>query len=68
LPSSTNAAWPAGEHKHKLAKVGVEGSNPFARSNNFRSVPDTWVTFYTGDMGNTFGPNGLSSGSSLHVS
>jgi hypothetical protein len=22
----------AGEHKHKLAKVGVEGSNPFARS------------------------------------
>jgi hypothetical protein len=31
LPSITNAAWPGGEHK--LAKVGVEGSNPFARPN-----------------------------------
>jgi hypothetical protein len=33
-----------------------------------RSVPDTWVTVYSGDIGNTFGPKGLSSGSSLHVS
>jgi len=32
-----------------------------------RSVPDTWVTVYTGDMGNTFGPKGFSIGSSLHV-
>jgi amidase len=32
------------------------------------SVPDTWVTFYTGDIGNTFGPKGFSIGSSLHVS
>jgi hypothetical protein len=31
------------------------------------SVPDTWVTVYTGGMGNTFGPKGFSSGSSLHV-
>jgi len=23
------------------------------------SVPDTWVTGYSGDMGNTFGPKGL---------
>ncbi|WP_210243179.1 hypothetical protein, partial [Mesorhizobium sp. B2-8-3] len=23
------------------------------------SVPDTWVTVYTGDMGNTFGPKGF---------
>jgi hypothetical protein len=31
------------------------------------SIPDTWVTFYTGDMGNTFGPKGFSIGSSLNV-
>jgi len=31
------------------------------------SVPDTWVTFRTRDMGNTFGPKGLPIGSSLHV-
>jgi hypothetical protein len=24
-----------------------------------RSIPDTWVTGYSGDIGNTFGPNGL---------
>jgi hypothetical protein len=24
--------------EHKLAKVGVEGSNPFARSNNFHDL------------------------------
>jgi hypothetical protein len=32
------------------------------------SIPVTWVTVYTGDIGNTFGPNGLVIGSSLHVS
>ena len=26
---------------YDLAKVGVEGSNPFARSKNFMSGPDT---------------------------
>ena len=30
--------------EHDLAKVGVEGSNPFARSNFQMSGPDTWVT------------------------
>ena len=35
--------------------------------NLLRSVPDTWVTVYSGDMGNTFGPKGFSIGSSLHV-
>ena len=30
--------------EHNLAKVGVEGSNPFARSSAFPYVPDTWVT------------------------
>src|SRR5215831_2793647 len=34
----------------------------------FRSGPDTWVTHRTGYMGNTFGPNGFSSGSSSRVS
>ena len=33
-----------------------------------RSIPDTWVTDYSGDIGNTFGLNGFSMGSSLHVS
>jgi hypothetical protein len=32
------------------------------------SIPDTRVTVHSGDMGNTFGPNGLSTGSSRHVS
>jgi hypothetical protein len=26
------------------------------------SVPDTWVTFYSGGMGNTFAPKGLARG------
>src|SRR5262245_362694 len=42
--------------EHNLAKVGVEGSNPFARSKIYRSVTDTWVTVYSGDMGNTLPP------------
>ena len=32
------------------------------------SGPETWVTQRTGYMGNTFGPNGFSSGSSTRVS
>jgi hypothetical protein len=28
------------EIEHKLAKVGVEGSNPFARSNKFKHLAD----------------------------
>ena len=32
------------------------------------SVPDTWVTVYTEDIGNTFGPKGFARGSSLQVS
>ena len=27
--------------EHNLAKVGVEGSNPFARSNDFNDLGDT---------------------------
>jgi hypothetical protein len=32
-----------------------------------RSNPETWVTEYTGYIGNNLGPNGLSSGSCLRV-
>jgi hypothetical protein len=31
-------------------------------------VPDTWVTVYTEDMGNTFAPKGFARGSSLRAS
>jgi hypothetical protein len=47
-------------------KVG--GSNPPPATNSHGSGPDTWVTQRTGHMGDTFGPNGLSSGSSTRVS
>ena len=33
-----------------------------------RSIPGTWVTDYSGDIGNTFGLNGFSIGSSRQVS
>ena len=33
----------------------TKGSNPFLSANLARSIPDTWVTLYSGDMGNTFG-------------
>jgi hypothetical protein len=33
-----------------------------------RSDPETWVTELTGHMGDTFEPNGFSSGSSTRVS
>jgi hypothetical protein len=35
---------------------------------SLRSISDTWVTVHSGDMGNRFGPNGFSLGSSLQVS
>src|SRR6476661_3267273 len=37
----------------------VAGSNPARGATANRSVPDTWVTFYSGDIGNTFGPKGF---------
>ena len=37
LPSRTRVAGP-GCKERKLAKVGVEGSNPFARSNNLNNL------------------------------
>jgi hypothetical protein len=37
-----------------------EGSNPSLSATHGVSVPDTWVTVHTGDIGNTFRPKGLS--------
>ena len=47
---------------------GTRGSNPSLSATSLRSIPETWVTDHSGDMGNTFGPNGFSIGSSRHVS
>jgi hypothetical protein len=44
------------------------GSIPIARSISPGSGPETWVTECTGYIGNTFGPNGFSSGSNTRVS
>ena len=41
------------------SNLGVGGSNPSERAKSSRSVPDTWVTVYSGDMGNTFAPKGF---------
>ena len=46
----------------------VLGSSPSAGSSIQWSIPVTWVTVHSGGIGNTFGPNGLSMGSSLQVS
>jgi hypothetical protein len=46
----------------------VTGSIPVWSTNLRWSIPDTWVTVHSGDMGNTFGANGFSIGSSRHVS
>ena len=35
---------------------------------SFGSIPETWVTLHSGDMGNSFGPKGFSIGSSQQVS
>ena len=32
----------------------------------YECLPETWVTDYSGDIGNTFGLNGFSMGSSRH--
>ena len=43
----------------------VASSSLAGRANLRWSIPDTWVTVHSGDIGNTFGPKGLSIGSSL---
>src|SRR4029453_1311550 len=59
--SRENASFPAWAQ-------GVAGSNPGAPPTFLGSFPDTWVTVHSEHIGNTFGPNGLSIGSSRHVS
>ena len=54
--------------EHQTTNLGVRGSNLSERAKTTGSIPDTWVTVYSGDMGNTFGPKGFSIGSSLQVS
>ena len=46
----------------------VPDSRPGPGAQPARSIPDTRVTVHSEDTGNTFGPNGLSIGSSRHVS
>src|SRR2546425_766952 len=55
----------------KIAEIlGVEvgGSNPLTPTDSQMSVLDTWVTVYSEDIGNTFGPKGFSIGSRRQVS
>src|SRR5687768_16667367 len=54
--------------EHRLHTAGVSGSNPLAPTILRGSIPVTWVTDYSGDMGNTDGPNGFSIGSRRQVS
>jgi hypothetical protein len=49
--------------KHQVGSSNLPGPTIVPRSG-----PGTWVTQRTDYMGNTFGPNGLSSGSSTRVS
>ena len=37
---------PAGKVEHNLAKVGVVGSNPIARSNNFNDLVGNWCSLH----------------------
>jgi hypothetical protein len=53
---------------HLTGGQGVAGSNPVIPTNFQWSIPVTWVTVHSGDIGNTFGPNGFSMGSSLQAS
>src|SRR5688500_15118232 len=52
----------------QVCKTSIPGSNPGGASNLYGCIPDTWVTDYSGDIGNSYGTKGLSIGSSLQVS
>src|SRR5438067_4629731 len=54
--------------ENHCAGNGTGGSNPSPSAKCDGSIPVTWVTVHSEHIGNTFGPNGLSTGSSLHVS
>jgi hypothetical protein len=57
----------ASQHNLNLATKVLSLVHPGEPTSRW-SIPDTRVTVHSGDMGNTFGPNGLSIGSSRHVS
>lgn len=69
---SKNVQWcPSESTDFRLPTVRnqqVFGSSPSAGSSFQWSIPVTWVTVYSEDIGNTFDPKGFWIGSSLHVS
>ena len=48
------------------SEQGVWSSNLSGRAKSERSVPLTWVTDYSGAMGNTLAPNGFGAHSTRH--
>jgi hypothetical protein len=68
LTSYDTRRQPLKNTHNRTGGQGVAGSNPVIPTIFTWSIPDTWVTVHSGDMGNTFGPNGFSIGSSRHVS
>ena len=61
----------AAVENNEISSVVVYSFSRFARSTTHllnalqRSIPETWVTDYSGDIGNTFILNGSSTGSTL---
>lgn len=71
LQKSPKVSVNTGERLEKMdcgVGQGVVGSNPAIPTNKNGSIPVTWVTVYSEHIGNTFGPNGLSIGSTRMVS
>ena len=66
LGSLTGAAFRA--MTGRTVNPQVPGSSPGRGATYWWSIPDTWVTVYTGDMGNTFAANGFSALPSRPVS
>jgi hypothetical protein len=63
--------WPAAiaqSVEHVIRNDGVGGSNPSCGTSLIGSIPETWVTDYSGHIGNTFGPKGFASDLSPQVS
>src|SRR6266851_8369780 len=55
---------PGAELRRQRSHVRIVSGAPVSLG----SVPGTWVTVYSDDIGNTFGPKGFARGSSLQVS
>ena len=67
-PSRSTRAGVAQLVEQLIRNQQVTRSSRVAGSNIIRSIPERQVTLHSGDMGNSFGPKGLSIGSSRHVS